>query len=87
MLKAFALNAITELDTILNAQVQYLPLKNGNAVLAADTMRNLRREALVVHQQELELANVVDNELLEPIGKKVASLLVRAVPNLCPRIS
>lgn len=45
-------------------------------------MRNLRRKALVVHQQQLELANVVHQELLQSIGQKVASLLVGAVPDL-----
>ena len=58
------------------------PLENCNPVLAAHAMRNLRREALVVHQQELELTNVVHQELLQSVGQKVASLLVRAVPNL-----
>lgn len=61
-----------------------IPLKNRNSVLAAHTVRNLRRKALVVHQQQLELANVVHQELLQSIGQKMASLLVRAVSNLHP---
>jgi hypothetical protein len=60
----------------------YTPLKDGNPVLAAYTVRNLRRKALVVHQQELEITDIVYQQLLEPIGKKVTSLLVRAVPDL-----
>lgn len=31
-------------------------------------------EGLVVHQQEVKLPDVVDNELLEAVGKEVAGL-------------
>lgn len=61
---------------------EYAPLEDGNSVLAAHTVRNLRRETLVVHQQQLQLTDIVYYELLEPVGKMMASLLVRAVPDL-----
>ena len=36
----------------------------------------------VVHKEELEISDVVDQELLEPIGEHMLSLLVGAVTNV-----
>ena len=51
-----------------------IPLKNGDTVAAADVVRDLRRESLVVHQQEIQLPDVADQELLEAVGEEVAGL-------------
>lgn len=45
-------------------------------------MRNLGGVAFVVHQQEVDLTDVVHEELLQAIGKKVASLLVATITDL-----
>jgi hypothetical protein len=54
----------------------YEPFKDRGAVKAADAVRDLGRVGFVVHQQELELANVVNQELFVPIGQEMASLSV-----------
>ena len=53
------------------------PLENSDAVAAADVVRNLGRVALVVHQQEIQLPDVVDQELLETVGEKVTGLCIQ----------
>lgn len=58
------------------------PLKNADTVTRADVVCNLSSEALVVHQQQVDLSDVVDNELLEAVGEQVTGLLVRTVTNL-----
>lgn len=45
-------------------------------------MGDLSSEGLVVHQQEVELLDVVDKELFEAVGEEVAGLSVAAVPDL-----
>lgn len=45
-------------------------------------MGDLGGERLVVHQQKVELPNVADKELLEAVGKEMASLFVAAVADL-----
>ena len=42
-------------------------------------MRNLSREALVVHQQNINVLDVGNEELLQAIRKKVASLDARGL--------
>jgi len=49
-------------------------------------VRNLSSESLVVHQQEVQLINIVNEELFQSIGQNVAGLLVAAIPNLDPGI-
>ena len=39
-------------------------------------MGNLSREFFVVHEQEVDLLDVVDNEFLEAVGQEVSGLLV-----------
>ena len=45
-------------------------------------MCDLSSVALVVHQEELEFPDVGDKELLEPVGKAMAGLLVATITNL-----
>ena len=59
------------------------PLEDQSPVPAAHVVCNLRSIAFVVHQKELDLTDVVDEELLEAVGEQVAGLLVAAVTNLC----
>lgn len=40
------------------------PLQDGNPVAAAHTMCNLRREAFIVHQQQVHISHIVDKQLL-----------------------
>ena len=51
-----------------------IPLEDSDAVAAADVVRNLCCEALVVHQQEIQLPDVANQELLETVGEKMTSL-------------
>ena len=66
--------ALTKADVCIDA-----PLEDGDAVAAADVVGNLGGEALVVHQQEVQLPYVADQELLQTIGEKVASLEKRVM--------
>ena len=50
------------------------PFKDGDAVTRADVVCDLRRESLVVHQQEIQLPDVADQELLEAVGQEVTGL-------------
>jgi hypothetical protein len=45
-------------------------------------MRNLGGEGLVVHQQEVQLVNIMNEELFQSVGQKMTCLLVAAIPNL-----
>lgn len=56
------------------SRVGCVPLEEGNAVAAADVVGDLSSEALVVHQQEIQLPYVTDQELLQATGEEVASL-------------
>ena len=62
-----------------------IPLENGDAVAAADVVRDLCRESLVVHQQEIQLPDVADQELLETVWQNVASLCTQLAGELEPR--
>ena len=61
---------------------QDLPLEDGDAVAAADVVGNLGSEALVVHEKELNLGGVVDEESLVAGRHHVAGLLVGTVTDL-----
>lgn len=52
----------------------HIPLKDSNAVTAADVVCNLGREAFVVHQEKLEFPNVADQQLLQAIRQKMSRL-------------
>ena len=45
------------------------PLENGDAVSAADVVRNLSREGLVVHKEEVKFSHIADEELFKAIGE------------------
>lgn len=53
-----------------------------DALLGGDVVSNLGSIGAVVHQEQLELLDVLDGELQETVRQKVASLLVRAVADL-----
>lgn len=52
----------------------YIPLEDGGAVSAADVVCDLSSEGLVVHQEDIEFPDVVDEELLETVREEVAGL-------------
>ena len=51
------------------------PLKNDCPVAAAHVVRNLRREAFVVHEEKVNFPNVADQELLQAVGEEVTGLI------------
>ena len=51
-----------------------VPLEDECPVAAADVVRNLGREAFVVHQQKVNFPHIADKELLEPVREEVAGL-------------
>lgn len=53
-----------------------VPLQDECPVAAADVVCNLRREAFVVHQEEVDFPHVADKELLQAVGKKMTGLYV-----------
>ena len=66
-----------------DADVELLgTLDNGDAVAGRDVVGNLGSKGAVVHQQEVQLGNVGDEELLEARGHQVAGELVVTVTNL-----
>ena len=50
------------------------PLQDRYPVAAAHVVCNLRRKALVVHEQEVDLPDVANQEFFEAVGEKMASL-------------
>ena len=76
---------------IKNTKMQHTPpqtpgiLQTGKthlALLGGHVVCNLGRVGLVVHEQNLQLGSVVDNELLEARGKNELGLLVGAVTDV-----
>ena len=77
---------------------KYSPVENDGTVSAADVVGDLCREAFVVHEENVDFSDIVHEELLKTVGKKVtslmrtfgmanavrynANLLVTSVPNL-----
>lgn len=55
------------------------PLENGDAVAAANVVRNLRSKGLIVHEQEIELPDVANQELLEAVGEEVTGLAYNVI--------
>jgi hypothetical protein len=53
------------------------PADDLNTVAGGHAVCDLRREALVVHQEEVNLLHVVHQELLEAVREEVAGLRVR----------
>jgi hypothetical protein len=52
------------------------PADDLNAVAGRHAVCDLRREALVVHKEEVNLLHVVHQELLEAVREEVAGLRV-----------
>lgn len=66
----------------LKSHILYLPLKDCCAVSAADVVCDLGSEGFVVHQENVNFSNVLDNELLQAVGQEMSCLFVRAVTDL-----
>jgi hypothetical protein len=58
---------------------EHAPRQNGDPVPTRDTMCDLSRELFVVHKQEVDLFDVIDNEFFEAVGQEMPSL--SSVPN------
>lgn len=57
-------------------------LHNRDALAAANAVGDLSGKGAVVHEEELDLALVVDEEALEAVGHDVARLLVGTVSDV-----
>ena len=55
--------------------LEHVPLQNLNPLPAADIVCNLGGKALVVHEEEVDLTDVVDHQLLQAVGEEVAGLI------------
>jgi len=64
----------------LNAQC-LCPRQDDNPIPTRDAVRNLSRELFVVHKQEVDFSEVVDDEFFETVGQEMSSLLVAAIAN------
>lgn len=53
------------------------PFQNNSPVAAAHVVSDLGSVFAIVHQQQVDLPDVVDQELLQTIGKKVPCLWFR----------
>jgi hypothetical protein len=60
-----------------------VPLQDDHSVSTAHVVCDLRGVAFIVHKEQLEFPDIIHQKLLEAIGKKVARLLVTAIPDLC----
>ena len=54
----------------------HAPRQYGDPVPTRDAVCDLRRELFVVHKQEVDLLDVVDNEFFEAVGQEMSSLSV-----------
>ena len=59
-----------------------VPLEDGDAVAAADVVRDFGSEGLVVHKEKINFPDVVHQEFLEAIGEEMACLFVATVTDL-----
>ena len=57
-------------------------LDNLLTLLGGDVVGNLGSVLAVVHEEEVQIINVVDTELKKSVGKKVSGLLVRSISDL-----
>ena len=53
----------------------YKPFENRRALSAADTMGDFGGKAFVMHEKKVHLSCVIDEHLLQAIGKEVSGLL------------
>lgn len=61
------------------------PFQYRRTVAAADVVGNLSGIAFVVHQKEIELPHVADQEFLQTVREEMSRLLVATVTNLSDR--
>lgn len=59
-----------------------VPFKDDCPVATADAVCNLGGVGLVVHEQQLKFPDIVHEELLQAVRKKMAGLLVATITNL-----
>lgn len=76
-LNTLALQTVHRTILIWKAGNENIPLKDCCAVTAADVVRNLCREAFVVHQEQVNFPHVADEELLQAVRKKMPGLKKR----------
>lgn len=57
-------------------------LDDGRAVAGRDVVRNLSAVLAVVHEKEVEILDVVDNELQKTVRQQVSRLLRRTVTDV-----
>jgi hypothetical protein len=74
-----------------------VPAEDVNALARADVVCDLRRKALVVHQEEVNFPGVADQEFFEAVRQEVAGLFnsinnkdllqgsLRCAPSCCSR--
>ena len=53
----------------------YKPFENCRALPAANTMGDFGGKAFIMHEKKVHLSCVIDEHLLQAIGKEVSSLL------------
>lgn len=66
--RAFALENRSQYSGNEKIQKTFVPLEDDDAVPAADVVRNLGSEALVVHQEDIDIPGVGDEELFQAVG-------------------
>jgi hypothetical protein len=49
-------------------KIEYVPRQDGNPVPTRDAVCDLGREFFVVHEQEVDLLEIVNDEFFEAIG-------------------
>jgi hypothetical protein len=62
--------------------IKDIPGQDLDALPTADVVGDLGSKAFVVHQQKVNLPNVVDEQLLQAVGENVPCLFVASVANL-----
>jgi len=70
-------------SSVCNLNTQYLcTIQDDSAVSARDVVGDFGSETFVVHQQELNLSHVANEEFLETAREEMACLFVAAVADL-----
>ena len=69
-------SGVGELHSNLLGSLDNLSSKSG-----ADIVRNFSAEGAVVHEEDIKILDIVNNKLLETVGKEVLGGIVRPVSN------
>jgi len=73
--KTFALKQeISPRDAFAIIGIVDTPFQDDGPIAAAHIVGDLRSVLAIVHQQQVNLPNVIDKELLQPAGEKVSCL-------------